>query len=908
MALDGGVIIENRYRVEALLGQGGMGAVYRAWDLRLQVPVALKEMLAQPELDARTLEQLRQQFEQEAIILARLKHPHLVRVSDFFERDGNAYLVMDYVEGENLAARIARQGAQPESQIRVWAAQLLDALIYCHGQGIMHRDIKPQNLIIQPDGRAVLVDFGLVKLWDPQDPRTKTAMRGMGTPEYAPPEQYDQRIGHTDPRSDLYGLGATLYHALTGTAPPSATQRVASLNAFKPPRAFNPTISLQMETLVLRAMALPVEHRFPSAQAMLAAVRGATSLPETLPPPIQGKGHTQVMPGIRPPPAPPAHKNRPKLRLPAAWPVVLVVGLIVFMCLALFSQALPPASPKPDGTPTASATAPPTLNATPRPTATPLPPTPTPITLRISTCCPNDTFGNLDPIHTAWGVIPQQVVSEAFVGLTRQNETTAYTEPGMAHRWDTSEDFRVWTFHLRPDVPWVSYNPETHQVELVRDEAGNTRYVTADDFAYGIWRMLAPENSSAYRETLAPIVGVRPFLAAEGPPEAIAVEPLDEVTLRITLQEPAAYFDVIADMWIVAQPRWQVEAYPDRWATEGHFQGYGPYVLKASVPNAHLTLIKNPYWPGTEAVPIPTIEEITWLLEAEPVTRARYQRQEIELASVNDWDLWQNLLTAPNFSAQIDHAMLLCTYYYGFNVTQAPFHDVRVRRAFALALDRDRLTAAAAPTHAPARWFTSPGLRDAPPHDAPGAFGATYDPEKARLLLNEAYPDRAQLPPITLAYWNSSLHTNIAQLAGEMWQEVLDVNVILAPISNIGDYYAQLEDNAPQIWRMGNCADFYDAQALLGLHTKAQASYILRTSHWTDVEFSELLTTAAQTPQGPPRAALFARAEEILVKEQAVVIPIYWYGHVSLVQPYVLRPDSQLGLIERLEKWELLTP
>ncbi|OQY24810.1 MAG: hypothetical protein B6I35_00700 [Anaerolineaceae bacterium 4572_32.2] len=196
MTLTQGQMIGKRYRVVSLLGQGGMGAVYRAWDTRLNIPVALKEMIPQPGLDPQTLAQLRQQFQQEAQVLARLKHNYLVSVTDFFEERGNAYLAMEFVQGENLAERIEREGALPEEQVTAWAKQLLDALAYCHSQGIIHRDVKPQNVIITPEGAppdarggAVLVDFGLVKLWDPNDPRTKTAMRGMGTPEYAPPDR-----------------------------------------------------------------------------------------------------------------------------------------------------------------------------------------------------------------------------------------------------------------------------------------------------------------------------------------------------------------------------------------------------------------------------------------------------------------------------------------------------------------------------------------------------------------------------------------------------------------------------------------------------------------------------------------------------------------------------------------------
>ncbi len=261
-------MLQDRYRILALLGQGGMGAVYRAWDTRLDVHVAVKEMTPQPGLNPQSLAQLRQQFRQEATILARLSHPHLVRVGDFFEEGGNAYLVMDFVEGQSLADLIGQYGALPENQVLGWAAQLLDALAYCHSKGIIHRDIKPQNVIIRPDGRAVLVDFGLVKLWDPQDPRTRTAMRGMGTPEYAPPEQYEMAAGHTDPRSDIYSLGATLYHALTGQAPITATLRMADPEQFRLPRVLNPRVNSQTEKAILKAMELNRGLRWPNAAEM----------------------------------------------------------------------------------------------------------------------------------------------------------------------------------------------------------------------------------------------------------------------------------------------------------------------------------------------------------------------------------------------------------------------------------------------------------------------------------------------------------------------------------------------------------------------------------------------------------------------------------------------------------------
>jgi serine/threonine protein kinase len=301
MPLNTGQVVEDRYRIAKLLGQGGMGAVYRAWDMRLNRPVALKEMVPQSSLDLTMLAQLRQQFQQEAQVLATLTHPSLVRVTDYFSWSNNEYLVMDFIEGESLAERIAREGAQPETQVIAWSGQLLDALAYCHGRGVLHRDIKPQNIVITPEGRAVLVDFGLVKLWDPKDPHTRTVMRGAGTPEYAPPEQYDIGAGHTDPRSDIYGLGATIYHALTGKAPRTATQRMASPSSFIPPRRINAAISEAAEAVVLKALEIAMEQRYQSANDMARAL-GIAPRPSPIAPrrATPEREHRQVMPAAKP--------------------------------------------------------------------------------------------------------------------------------------------------------------------------------------------------------------------------------------------------------------------------------------------------------------------------------------------------------------------------------------------------------------------------------------------------------------------------------------------------------------------------------------------------------------------------------------------------------------------------------
>lgn len=448
MALDSGQMLQNRYRIVSLLGEGGMGAVYRAWDIRLNVAVALKEMRPQPGLDAAALAGLRDQFRREATILARLSHPNLVRVTDFFEEGSNAYLVMDFVLGESLADKMSREGAQSETQVTEWAKQLLDALAYCHEEGIIHRDIKPQNVIIHANGKAVLVDFGLVKLWNPNDPRTHTIMRGMGTPEYAPPEQYDTHTSHTDPRSDLYSLGAMLYHALTGQAPPTATQRMAMPGAFKTPRMLNTRVSPAMEAVITRALELQLDRRFPAAAAMLDALvsqRAAPPLPVASPvdarsdyraappppasslPPAPALSYPSTPASSYPPalassyPPAPKPKKRP---LTWAWIIgglgaLILLGSLACGAVLLLTGDGPFAKPTP------------VALATPRPAATPLPELQTPTTRATATP------------PTASQATPVPVAGSSF-RLTVDNRSTydvCYVQISPADSDDWGEDW-----------------------------------------------------------------------------------------------------------------------------------------------------------------------------------------------------------------------------------------------------------------------------------------------------------------------------------------------------------------------------------------------------------------------------------------------------------------------------------
>jgi eukaryotic-like serine/threonine-protein kinase len=285
MPLQNGEVLWERYRILERIGQGGMGSIYLAEDLRLTGRrCALKEVEHDRTLPVKVLQETREQFQREANVLARLDHPNLPKVSDFFSVGTRDYLVMDYVPGEDLRMRMMkarqRNAFLDEDEVLSWASQLADALTYLHRQDppLVHRDIKPSNLKATPDGLLKLVDFGLVKVLAP-DEVTVTVIQGQGTLLYTPLEQYGGSNLHTDVRADIYAFGATLYHLLTSQPPADARERFLHPESLLAPREINPSLRPRTERAILRAMELHPDDRPESVEVFREALFGTRDLP-----------------------------------------------------------------------------------------------------------------------------------------------------------------------------------------------------------------------------------------------------------------------------------------------------------------------------------------------------------------------------------------------------------------------------------------------------------------------------------------------------------------------------------------------------------------------------------------------------------------------------------------------------
>lgn len=265
-----GMLLQNRYEIVKRVGGGGMGNVYKAYDRNLDYALrAVKEMMEMFS-DPSQREKAVEDFRREAKLLASLKHPSIPVIYDHFIEHGRYYLVMEFIRGGDLMTRLRyAQGRVPEPAVTMWAIQICDVLDYLHRRQppIIYRDLKPANVMVDPDSNQVmLIDFGIARTVAPM----QLGVTAIGTMGYAPPELFS---GKVEPRSDIYSLGATMFHLLTGVDPRDKPLLIFDFSKNPKPRELCPELTPTMEAIIMRAVEYEAANRFPSARELKIALQ-----------------------------------------------------------------------------------------------------------------------------------------------------------------------------------------------------------------------------------------------------------------------------------------------------------------------------------------------------------------------------------------------------------------------------------------------------------------------------------------------------------------------------------------------------------------------------------------------------------------------------------------------------------
>ena len=419
-------------------------------------------------------------------------------------------------------------------------------------------------------------------------------------------------------------------------------------------------------------------------------------------------------------------------------------------------------------------------------------------------------------------------IENIFVALTNYDLETTEIVPEAATSWEISEDGLTYTFVIRTDIPWVKHNPITNEVTQEVDADGNPRFVTANDFVYGIKRACDPNTGGYYSSVVAPLIlGCADVFNAEDPSavpqelvDAIGVTAPDPGTLVIQLENPTSFFMSMTPMWVlVATPQWAIEAYGEDWTEAGTIVTSGRYVLAEWVHNVRRTFLRNPMMPADMAGSGNIERRIVTVVPDVTTGYSLWLNGQVETSGIPDPELEAHLAAYPDETIQIAD---LAVFYIAFRQSKPPFDDVRVRRAFSAAFDRATFVQEVRRGQGlPMRHFAPPGIFGAPPIDE---IGVGFDPEFAAAQLAEAgYPGCAGFPQISLVAYSGAANLSWIEFAQANWSENLGCDPSLIQISQLP--FSELlaatagdvpDESAPHIWTLGWGPDYADENNWVG--------------------------------------------------------------------------------------------
>jgi len=475
------------------------------------------------------------------------------------------------------------------------------------------------------------------------------------------------------------------------------------------------------------------------------------------------------------------------------------------------------------------------------------------------------------------GLAEGRIAAALFEGLTRLHPETLAVLPGVAESWTVSEDGLTWTFKLRPGVVWSDGTP-----------------LTAEDFRWSWLSLLAPDSPAAYGDLLFDIAGARAYKAGQGQADDVGLVAASDRELIVRLKRPLPYFGSLAAFFtLLPVPRHAIEKHGDRWTRQENIITNGPYLLEQWLFYREITLRRNPsYWDARRVA----LHRLRLLPVVDPNTQFNlYETGDVDLLFSVPAPILDHLIHRPDFVT----GSRLATAFLRLNVTRPPFDDVRVRKAFALAVDKDVI----------AKKIMRGGERATDslvPRGLPGyepAPGLEVDPDRARELLAQAgYPGGRGFPAVALLYRDNPDQAALATVLQNRYQEVLGVDVRLSSrewkvyISSMKRLDYDLVFGA---WY----GDYPDPATFLDCFRAGSGN---NRTGWESTRYDQLLDRAASPEQGESatrhakrRLMLFRRAEEHLLRDGVPIIPLYHPTTRFMVAPRVRGfAANLLGLVQ----------